>query len=98
MYFEGIKWHQGCFDDLSEGEKFLQGMQNCKVKLVTEVVRYSEGKEPDLEAARRSAIWPEATDEQLRLPEEQVKELLLARLPKLMEDFRKEMEGLGFVY
>jgi hypothetical protein len=55
-----------------------------------------EGKNRDLDAARKSAIWPEATDEELC--SDNLEELLKARLPALLEDFRKDMEGLGFVY
>lgn len=47
----------------------------------------------DLEAARSCAIWPDATLEQLR-----DKGALLARLPKLMEEFRKDIKDLGFVF
>tara|TARA_R110002020_G_scaffold168531_1_gene357375 strand:+ start:54 stop:518 length:465 start_codon:yes stop_codon:yes gene_type:complete len=50
-------------------------------------------KEPRLEAARSSAIWPEATLEQL-----QDKEVLEARLPALLEEFKSAMEQLGFTY
>lgn len=52
-----------------------------------------EGKPADLEAARHSAIWPEATLEQLRDPEQ-----LTARLPALMEVFKKDIEELGFQF
>lgn len=52
-----------------------------------------KGKEPDLEGARCTAIWPDATLEQLTN-----KELLLARLPALMEEFKKDVEELGFIY
>ena len=51
-------------------------------------------KARDYEAARNSAVWPEATDEQLSLPKEELAALLQARLPKLMEDFRKDMSEL----
>jgi uncharacterized protein Usg len=52
-----------------------------------------EGKEPELEAARRTAIWPDATLEQLR-----DKKALEARLPALMKEFRAAVESLGLVY
>ena len=52
----------------------------------------SEGKPADLEAARRSAIWPEAELEDF------TKEKLLARLPALLEAFQRDLEALGFVY
>jgi len=56
-------------------------------------VAFSKGKVPELEAARRAAIWPDATLEQL-----QNKELLEARLPSLMQEFKEVVESLGFTY
>lgn len=56
----------------------------------------SGGKERELDAARRAAIWPEATDDDLCLPG--LKERLEARLPGLIEEFRKDLTELGFVY
>jgi len=50
-------------------------------------------KKADLEAARNSAIWPDATLEQL-----QSKEALEARLPELMREFKATIEALGFEY
>lgn len=52
-----------------------------------------EGKEIDIEAARRSALWPEAT-----LSDLQSKEALEARLPGLMAEFRAAVESLGLTY
>jgi len=49
-----------------------------------------------LDYARSSAIWPEATDEELTAPG--LEDRLLARLPKLMEDFRQAVESFGFTY
>ena len=48
-------------------------------------------KEPDLEAARKTAIWPDATLEQLQDAEQ-----LKARLPGLLAEFRTAIESLGF--
>ncbi len=50
-------------------------------------------KKSDLYAARSCAIWPDATLEQL-----QDKDALLARLPALMEEFKKCVESFGFTY
>ena len=50
-------------------------------------------KTANLEHSRSSSIWPEATPEQLR-----DKEALTARLPALMQDFKKAVETLGLKY
>lgn len=46
--------------------------------------------------ARRTAYWPDATDEELM--SDNLEELLLARLPKLIEEFKRDIESLGFVF
>lgn len=55
-----------------------------------------EGKERQLDYARRSAVWPDATDEELLA--DGLKERLEARLPQLLSDFRADVESLGFVW
>lgn len=67
------------------------------VKYVPECIT-GEGKERQFEAARSVAVWPEATDEQLSLPKEELTELLNARLPALLESFRSDMIAAGFLY
>lgn len=58
---------------------------------------FSKGKERNLAAARATAYWPEATDEQLCLPEKELTELLKARLPQLVEKLEAMVKSLGFV-
>lgn len=58
--------------------------------------RIGEGKERELNAARQSAIWPEASDEELTAPD--LEEKLRARLPALLKAFQADIEALGFVY
>ena len=53
-------------------------------------------KEANLDYARSSAVWPDATDEDLLTPG--LEERLQARLPRLMEEFKAAVESLGFVY
>jgi len=55
-----------------------------------------EGKARELEAARNAAVWPEATDEQLCLPKQELTLLLEARLPKLLDEFKDAIESIGF--
>lgn len=59
---------------------------------------FSEGKKRELDYARSCAIWPEATDEQLCLPREELKALLDARLPALMVECKRDIEAAGFMW
>ena len=87
------EWYQCPFDNLREAEKFLYALQECSPRFETTVVSTSKGKEPELEAARGAAIWPEATLQQL-----QSEEALTDRLPSLMKEFQAVVEALGFTY
>lgn len=60
--------------------------------------RIGEGKERDLQAARESAVWPDATDAQLSLPRAELEVLLAERLPGLVAEFRADMERVGFLW
>ena len=53
-------------------------------------------KVANLDHARSTAVWPDATDEDLLAPG--LEERLQARLPRLMEEFKAAIESLGFVY
>jgi len=53
-------------------------------------------KEGRLDYARKTAIWPDASDEDLTAPG--LKERLQARLPALLQEFRAAVEGLGLEY
>jgi hypothetical protein len=55
-----------------------------------------EGKARELDHARSSAVWPDATDEDLTAPG--LQQRLEARLPALMAEFRAAVESLGFTY
>jgi len=57
---------------------------------------YGERKDRELDAARRSAVWREATDTDLIATG--LADRLRARLPALMAEFRAVIEGLGFIY
>ena len=57
-----------------------------------------EGKKRELDHARSSAVWPEATDEQLTKEPEALRAALLERLPALMLEFKAAVESLGFKY
>jgi hypothetical protein len=54
------------------------------------------GKAAELDHARSSAIWPDATDEDLTAPG--LANRLAARLLDLMKRFKEVVEGLGFTY
>ena len=58
--------------------------------------RTGEGKERELNHARSSAVWPDATDEELMQEPEALKAVLLARLPALIANFKADMLSCGF--
>jgi hypothetical protein len=91
--FEGFgqNWYECPFKTKEEAQDFLNALLNCKVTLHETPCAWGEGKEPDLEAARSCAIWPDAQLEDF------TKEKLEARLPKLMEQFRKELNEFGLL-
>lgn len=77
----------------------------CKKKFNTKswtikkiVTGYQPEKLREFEKARKSAIWFDATDEELSLSSKELKKLLKGRLPKLMAEFKADIEALGFIY
>lgn len=98
--FEGFecKWYQCPFDDKQTAEEYQKELAEKDWIIKTIATGYQEGKPRDFAAARRSAIWEDATDEQLSLPREELKKLLIKRLPRLMKEFKKDIETLGFIY
>ncbi len=89
------EWYKCPFDSLDEANEFTEA---CKkpIKIISIPNRIAKGKERDLQAARNSAIWPEATDEQLT--SDNLEQLLLDRLPSLVDEFKKDLTKLGFIY
>ena len=57
-----------------------------------------EGKECELDAARRAAVWPDASDEVLSQDKPELEKALAQRLPALMDEFKAVVESLDFVY
>ena len=82
-------------DARKETESFFE---NIKPELNPKIITVgsgepSKGKDRDIDAARSSSIWPDATIEQL-----QDKQALTARLPGLMAEFRTAVESVGLTY
>lgn len=90
-------WSHCPFDNQQQAIEFIAAV-NTGWEFVTVPTSWGEGKERELERARKAAIWPEATDEQLCLDREELTKLLEARLPALIADFRKDMDACGFLW
>lgn len=60
--------------------------------------RVGEGKKRELDHARSSAVWPDATDEQLSVEPAELRKVLEDRHPALMAEFRAAMDSTGFVW
>lgn len=59
-------------------------------------LRTGEGKERELNAARSTAVWPEATDEELCQEPDALRVVLVARLKPLLARFQADMVAAGF--
>lgn len=77
---------------------FFAGERDCWGLLAGEVSpkgRVGKGKAREFDLARSSAVWPEATDEELSLPADQLRKVLEARLPGLLERMRAACAAAG---
>ena len=92
-YPESNDWYKAPFRTKNEALEFLEALQTLKFEIVKIPTKWNEAVEPNLKAARSCAIWEDATLEQL-----QDEKLLMQRLPALMQEFKKDIEALGFIY
>lgn len=54
---------------------------------------------PNFDFARKSAVWPEATDEELgKMQPDEIEWKLKARLPALLAAFRADVEAMGLTW
>jgi hypothetical protein len=92
------KWHECPFDTEQDALDFLCALQTCNPKFVKAAVAWGEGKARDLDAARRAAVWPDASDAELSVEPEQLKAALAARHASLVKNFREDMLTAGFIW
>lgn len=90
--YEMDTWYKAPFDTEREALEFLEALQMFDFEIREVATSFSDGKQPELDAARRAAVWPDAKLEDF------TKEKLEARLPELMEAFKRDVESLGLIY
>lgn len=95
--FGGDVWHECPFKNRTTAEQWQRAL-NGEWRIDKIPTAFSSGKARDFTAARESAVWPDATDEQLSLDRPELTALLEARLPGLIADFRADMERIGFIW
>lgn len=96
----GTRWHECPFDDIETANSWAAALNDSRIgaRFHRMATQFSEGKARDFAAARNSAVWPDATDEQLSLPKDELTALLLARLPDLLAAMRGDIETAGFMW
>lgn len=93
------EWHEAPFKSLHEAQEFCNALNTYELTFEKVPTAYAKEKPRNLDAARVCANWPEATDEQLCAPREELEKALIERLPALMERFRAAVENeCGFAY
>jgi hypothetical protein len=88
-------------NEVEKPESYVDGetQPECNVTLAyVPWCNVGEGKERNFDAARSCAVWPEATDEQLSAPREELKAVLEARHADLMAAFRNAIDSTGFAW
>lgn len=85
-------WYGTLFNTREYILQVKEALSFCEWEIVEVATAWGEGKEPDLDAARSSAIWFDAELEDF------TEEKLLARLPQLVADFKKDIEAIGLAY
>jgi hypothetical protein len=91
-------WHECPFDTEREALDFLYALQNCSPKFVRVSTIFSKGKQRELDGARRTAVWPDATDDDLMAEPDDLRAALVARLPKLLGEFKRDILAAGFLW
>lgn len=91
-------WHACPFNTESEALNFLFALQHCDPHFKRIATAWSAGKARELDNARSSAVWPEATDAELSQPREVLERVLMARLPALVDRMRADIESAGFLW
>ena len=86
-------WYDCPFSIKQNAEEFLEAFRNFKYTIISIPIEWNKAVEPNLKAARECAVWQDATLEQL-----QSEEALMERLPALMQEFKKDIQALGFIY
>jgi len=90
--------HECPFNDEETARQWAAAFNTIDYRFDRITTGYSEGKTRDLDAARSSAVWPDATDEELSTERDTLKAALEARLPGLIAEFRADMERIGFLW
>ena len=96
--FYKCEWYECPFDTNEEACEFLEAIKKFDFEIIEKPTAFSDGKAREFDLARQEAFWPEATDEILSLPKEELKKVLEDRLPALIEEFKTDVESLGFVF
>lgn len=92
------QWHECPFNTLAECQQWAEALTECKIEWVICPTLFGEGKVRELDSARKTAIWPEATDDELMSDKFVLEKLLMDRLPGLLEAFRHDIESTGFLF
>lgn len=92
------QWSQAPWRSAGEARRFCKALNKCEVVFTKVVTQRSEGKERQLDAARDAAVWPGASDAQLSVGPEALRAALRERLPALLEEMRRDLEGAGLAW
>jgi hypothetical protein len=94
----GLKWHDCPFDDEVTAQQWALALNGIRCEFDSIATDHSKGKARELDKARSAAVWPEATDEQLCAPRDELKAALEARLPGMLAAMRDDLQAAGLLW
>jgi hypothetical protein len=86
------KWYSAPFKSRRAASEFLHTLVKFGYTYIQVPIKWCEAVTPNLEAARRCAVWPDAELKDF------TKENLEARLPAIQQEFKQAILSLGFEY
>lgn len=93
-----LKWYECPFDTEEEAERFARSFVEHGATFERIASDWSEGKARELDAARKVAVWPDATDAELSVEPAELKAKLEARRPALLAAFEADLRAAGLAW
>jgi len=91
-------WYGCSFNNKQDAVEMVEALKTLPFEIVETPTRWGKGKNRDYNAFRNHLNWPDATNEMIELPPDELKPLIEAHIEKTGNVMRKEIEAFGFTW